>query len=270
MRDRKRRQVRPAVERCESRELLSGITVVLNRLTPNYSAQTQLLRNLATNPSVATTLNPAAATTSGVSAANTDGGTTIPKGNGLTGNTVSPLLGSGTPTPHELLRDQFRASFSGPVYTSPGRFSDQGLTYFYRGLGGSSFFLHGDFTMAIITPTAPGGKFIGEAVLNDKNANTGAVLGLTLVGNTTDVDSRGRPIHMTFTSDPSIYGGTFFASASQGTVDIKYGPNNTARAVFNGLVYTTGLTNPLTNLDLYARHGRPLKQHGPAALNRVK
>jgi hypothetical protein len=115
--------------------------------------------------------------------------------------------------------------------------------------------------MAVVTPTDPTKPFIGEAVLEDKNTNSAGIQGFILRGDRTQVDSLGRPTHLEFVADQNIYSGAFFVQAAEGTVDIKYGagPNHPINAIFKGRVYTTGVTNPLVNQDLYARNNRPLR-----------
>jgi hypothetical protein len=274
---RNHRAARPSLEPVEARELPSSIIAVMaSAQAPQVSAATALAQRLQLGGGPATTASPGSASTSGgVSAAQdggtiNTGGTVLPAGNSFTDNTASPLLGNGTPTPHELARETFRAGFVGRLYTGPGRFSNQGTTYYYRGLGGSSFFLHGDFNMAIVTPTDPSAVFVGEAVLNDKSTNSSGILGLVLVGNRSEVDQFGRPTKMTFTADPNIYSGAMAVAAAEGTVTIHYGngPNQQTVVTFSGRVYTSGLTSPLVNTDLYARHGRPLVYRGPAAPKR--
>ncbi len=110
--------------------------------------------------------------------------------------------------------------------------------------------------MALVTPTNSTAPFIGEAVMNDKSTNSGGILGLVLTGNRESVDSRGRPTELTFISDPNIYSGAFSVDGSQGTVTLTYGARGSVKAVFKGLLYTSGLTNPLVNSGLYARGGR--------------
>jgi hypothetical protein len=81
-------------------------------------------------------------------------------------------------------------------------------------------------------------------------------VGFQLQGTTPQsYDKVGRPTKLTFTADPAINSGIFFENTASGTVSIHYSKNS-ATARFNGLVYTTGLTNPLTNSELYARGGR--------------
>ena len=185
---------------------------------------------------------------------------------------ASPLAGIGTPTAAELAREKFVAHFSGPLSYKPGRFSDQKQIIFLRGLGGSTsnFFLRGDYSLAIVIPTgfdlkhpagtgsdptAPGyvPPVTGFAFLDDKNNNSGGIFGLDLVADPTSFDAKGRPTRLTFTADPNVYGGIFFVDSAVGTVRITYGKHSAA-SVFNGRVYTSGLTSPFENVDLYAKH----------------
>jgi hypothetical protein len=167
----------------------------------------------------------------------------------------SPLIGT-DPTPRELARQRFHGYFSGPVYVGPGRFRDQAKTLYFRGLGGSSMFVHGDYQMAIVYPADPTQPLFGEAYLQDKSTNSGGEVGFALQGSAPQTfDRLGRPTSMTFTADPNINSGIFSSATAGGTVQIHYSKGS-ATAIFNGLVYTTGLTNPLTNSDLYARGGR--------------
>jgi hypothetical protein len=245
-----RRAARPGVERIEARELLSALTTGLIS-TSQPSASVLLSKGLALQEARAA--NTIAASSFQPAMGNTFGETNGPYVNGAT----SPLLTFGTPTPAELAREKFHAGFSGPFYGGPGRFSDQAHIQYIRGLGSSSAFLHGDFNMAVVTPTDPTEPLYGEAVLEDKNTNSGGVIGLLLQGNRTDVDAFGRPTKLTFTSDPNIYGGVFFTTTSTGTVNIKYNNGKGSATVsFSGLVYVNSLTNPLVNSDLYSRGGR--------------
>jgi hypothetical protein len=168
---------------------------------------------------------------------------------------ISPLIGI-DPTPAELARERFHAVFSGPVIAGPGRFADQSKTLYFQGLGGSNTFLHGDFQMAIVYPSDPTQPLIGEAYLEDKNNNSGGQIGFQLQGVTPQtVDRLGRPTQLTFSNDPNIYSGIFFANTASGTVSIHYSKGS-ATVVFNGLVYTIGVTSPLKNSNLYSRGGR--------------
>jgi len=269
VRDRDRRPLRPTIERMEERQLLSGLMA---------SMAAQKLHPTAVPPSFVGGIHAESGGGAGGAGGEGTGGgggtgnrspyTYPPTGNGFADNSSSPLLGKGTPTPGELAREAYRASFGGRYYSGPGRFSDQGTTYFYRGLGTSTTFLHGDFTMAVVTPTDPTVPFQGSAILSDKNTNSSGVQGLILSGLRSDVDAQGRPTRLRFVADPNIYAGAFYVEAAEGTVDIKYGANDKIKVTFHGRVYTNGLTNPLTNQDLYARQGRPLRFHNTGTAKR--
>jgi hypothetical protein len=230
MTTRNRRALRPSLERIEPRRLLTATLAF-------RAAQSNAQASAAIDSVILSQLDH-----QGAAAVNPVGSS-------------SPLIGQGTPTPREQGREAFRAVFSGPLSTSPGRFSDQAETLYIRGIGGSNFFLHGNFNMGIVIPADPGKPTFGFATLSDKNANSGGIMGLQLSAVPGAVDSRGRPTRLTFTEDPNIYSGIFFVNTSRGTVTIKYG-QGAATVVFQGSVYTSGLTNPLRNADLQSRGGR--------------
>jgi hypothetical protein len=238
-RQRSDRSLRPRLEVMEGRELLSVTPLLVGGPTINPdSLMNAAIAQHAANPSAA--------------------------GNGLdpTGS-ISPLIGA-NPTPRELARERFHAYFSGPVYVSGGRFADQGKTLYFRGLGGSNNFLHGDYQMAIIFPKDPTAPLFGEAYLQDKNTNSGAQLGLRLQGLTPQTfDQAGRPTTLTFSSDPNVYSGIYFADTAAGTVKIHYSKGS-ATATFDGLIFTSGVFSPLANSDLYSRGGRITPRGGRA------
>ena len=106
----------------------------------------------------------------------------------------------------------------------------------------------------------------GFAFLDDKNNNSGGVVGLDLVADPTSFDSKGRPTRLTFTADPNVYGGIFFVDSAVGPVTITY-HKNTAQAAFNGRIYTSGLTSPFENVDLY--NAERVSEEGPAGAGTV-
>jgi hypothetical protein len=235
------RGIRPTLEAMEMRELLSVTPLIVQSARSFSPAQLQ-----------------AAALSQSAAGSGVPGQTMLNPATSMT-----PLIGTG-PSRRELARERFHAVFSGPVYVSSGRFSDQAKTLYFRGLGTSSAFLHGDFQMAIVFPADTTKPLFGEAVLQDKNNNSSGIIGLQLHGLTPQTfDRQGRPTSFTFNQDPNIYSGIFFVETSSGTLNIHYSKGS-ATAVFNGLVYTTGLTNPLTNSDLYARGGRITPRGGRA------
>ncbi len=283
MGDRKRRNAVPRLEPMDRRELLSGLLVALQTTPamPSPAQITSIASNLAQKGQVSAEQAGSSNVEAGTGNASVGGSNTASVGGGLYGGgnnpqgitfPTAPIIGTGTPTTAELARERFVARFLGPLAILPGRFSDQKQIIFLRGLGGSTpnFFLHADYSLAIVIPTgfnrtnpagtggdptAPGyvPPVTGFAFLDDKNNNSGGVVGLDLVADPTSFDAKGRPTRLTFTADPNVYGGIFFVDSAVGTVHITYG-KNTATANFNGRIYTSGLTNPFQNVDLYAKH----------------
>jgi hypothetical protein len=272
----------------EGRELLSGLLIALQPANVPYLTNAQVASIASTrargisagqlSKQAAGGNNLIAPSTGNASLGGTNmaagGGGLYGGGNNPQGITfpTAPIIGGGTPTAAELAREKFVARFSGPLTTLPGRFSDQKQIIFMRGLGGSTpnFFIHGDYSLAIVIPTgfnrnnpsgtggdpnAPGyvPPVTGFAFLDDKNNNSGGVVGLDLVADPTSFDAKGRPTRLTFTADPNVYGGIFFVDSAFGTVHISYGKNS-ATSSFNGRIYTSGLTSPFQNVDLYAKH----------------
>ena len=72
-----------------------------------------------------------------------------------------------------------------------------------------------------------------------------------------------KPTEMTFSNDPNVYSGIYFANTSAGTVKIQYSKGS-AVVRFNGLVFTTGIFSPIANSDLYSRGGRITPRSGRA------
>ena len=82
----------------------------------------------------------------------------------------------------------------------------------------------------------------------------GAV-GFDLTFDPQSLDRFGRPTRGTFTQDPNIYSGVDFVDTASGTVTIHY-TKGAATVTFQGLLYVSGITDPLRNMDLQARGGR--------------
>jgi hypothetical protein len=177
---------------------------------------------------------------------------------------VAAILRAGThaaadstaqPTPHELRREQFRARFSGKFVSGAGRFTNQALQTYIQASGTSTSFLHGDLQMAVYTPTDPNAQTSGLAALIVKNVtNSGNLLVLDLVGDTSSLDRAGRPTRFTWTVDGAS-GGAFANATGSGTVEIRYFPGGklpqratsagSVGVIFKGLIQTTGVTNLL-------------------------
>lgn len=234
-RGRVRLACRPALERVESRELMSGI---INTMLASQSSMHRQALGVQVQTRALET-----------------GNTGTPPLTPVPGNGPPPVSpGTGEPTPHERARQRFRAVFSGPMYVGGPRFTDQKKTIFLRGLGGSTMFLHGNYQMGIVFPRDPANPITGVAFLMDQNVNSEGELGFDLTFDPNSLDRHGRPTLGTFVQDPNIYSGAFFSPVSSGTVKIRYA-KNTATALFQGQVYTSGLTNPLRNMDLQERGG---------------
>jgi hypothetical protein len=161
---------------------------------------------------------------------------------------------AGQPTRHELRRQAFRATFSGPYVIGPGRFTSQASQVFIRGAGTSTAFLHGDILLKIATPTDPDQPPTGALTMYDRNANNGSQLGLRLTGSRQGVDRHGRPNRFAFTVDDGASGGAFTQASGQGTLQVRYfasGRNSgTAQVLATGRIYTLGTTNNLRNSDI--------------------
>jgi hypothetical protein len=237
----RRRRHSPEVRGLEARDLPSVVPIILH--PPAVPTAAALMSG---------------ETGGGGSGGGGTGGTGTGSGSGSGSGTTSapPIVpGQGTPTPHEQAREAFHAAFAGPQHTAGGRFSDQVQTLYIRGVGTSSFFLHGNLQLAFVTPADPAAPITGAAVLQDKNTNSGGIVGLDLVADPGSLDRQGRPTRATFTADPNIYGGIFYFDTASGTVRIHY-DRGIAQVAFSGTIYTNGLTSPLRNTDLSARGGR--------------
>lgn len=243
---RQSRGLKPAVERFERRELLSAITdILITRAQPIHVRRSAGTSQLQVNQ------------------ANGSGGaTSVPSL--VNPNGVPPLIGPGPGnlTPHELARERFKAYFSGPFSSAPRRFTSQAKFFLFRGIGGSNQFRHGDYQMAIAIPTDPTASIIGNAYLQDRNINSSGQVGFDLTFDPQSLDRFGRPTRGTFTQDPNIYSGVYFVDTASGTVTIRYA-KGAATVTFQGLVYNSGITDPLRNMDLQARGGRITARSAP-------
>jgi hypothetical protein len=177
-------------------------------------------------------------------------------GIGGQGQGASPLIGTGQPTAREIARDTFKAFFNGPLLIGPGRFSDQANIIYVRGVGSTTFFHHGDMNMGIVIPRNLATPITGEINMQDKNINSGGQVAFQLTAVPGAVDPRGRPTQFTFVADPNIYSGIFFFDSATGILGVNY-HGSTATVRITGLVYTSGLTNPIKNTDLVQRGGVP-------------
>ena len=227
MTPRNRSGFRPALEGMEARTLLSAITNLLTRSQPRHAA---IATQAATDP------------------------------NALPPNPL--YFPPGQPTPHEMARQRFVAKFVGPFTVGAGRFTGEAQQLYLRGSGGSSQFLHGDTQLAVITPADPTQPLGGSMSFFDRNINTNGSLGFELTANrATDLDSAGRPVHLTITQvDGNVSGGVYAGAIATGTVDIRYKPSTprsrtvfsqgTATVTVRAQLYTAGIGSILKNADI--------------------
>jgi hypothetical protein len=228
-RPRPARRLRAGLEGFERRELLSGI---IASLAARHDAPP------AVHPAV---VRAAVATPT-------------PGANGLipTGSVPDPapmVPGQGTPTRHELAREQFTAQVSGTVIRGPGRFSDQSSILFYQGQGTASHSLHTSFRMGIVFPTDPTRPIVGAIYLQDRSSASANQVTFDLAVDPNSLDRFGRPTQAIFYSDPNVYSGLDYQTASYGTMKIRYFGNQAAIGL-TGRVYTNGLTGGIGNILL--------------------
>lgn len=226
MKRRTRRGWRPAVERMESRQLLSGITAVLADRAPQAHFLSEAVA--AMNP-------------------------------------LAPTEGL-VPTPRELARERFTAAFGGPYSIGPGMFTDQAFHIYARGVGSSSAFLHGNYQMSIAIPKDPTQPATGVVSMFDRNINSGGIFAVDMTAVPGAVDRVGRPTVFTFVTDVNLSAGVFGEADIHGTLQIHYQPterpspggfeHGIATVLFKAQVFTVGTNNPLRNSDLVSRGGR--------------
>ena len=151
--DRKRRNARPSLEPMEGRALLSGLLVALQAPVPQISPSQEvtIASNLSTSSKTGQVSAKATTNASGLYIGAEGPNAAAGLLPGLADLRQRHPDGRRT-GPREVRGQVFRALSIGP-----GRFSDQKQIYFLRGLGGSTpnFFLHGDYSLAIVIPTDP-------------------------------------------------------------------------------------------------------------------
>lgn len=225
-----RRRLRPVVEHCEDRQLLSGLGAAL---TAKLSARAARLDAPPSPPAF-------------VFNERID-----PESNRV----LNPV---GTPTPRQAHRMAFAAGFNGAYQAGPGRFSLESMQIFLHGKGGSTAFLHGDMQLRISVPVEPDVPPTGILMMFDKNRSSGGELGLDLTADPNSIDRFGRPTRFSYTVDDNLSGGTFAAGLGEGTVQIRYGHSQTggrymkgpATVVVRGQVYSSGTSGPLIGFTL--------------------
>jgi hypothetical protein len=238
MKRRSSRNATPAVERVECRELLSLVTDIM-AVKHNALINSPKVRALIDGVSTPSATQNTIATTA-VAASAQGGGrggfvpsTTsiaLPQNQGF----LPPahpgynliLQPTGTATPNEVKRQLFSAVYRGPYVIAAGSFSSQAEQVFIRGAGTASSMLHSDIQMRLAVATDPTLETTGAATIFDRNLNSNTVLGFDLSTARGNVDSRGRPNHITgVTLDVNASAGVYDAAFAQGVIDIHYYPS---------------------------------------------
>ncbi len=134
------------------------------------------------------------------------------------------LTPSGTPTARESRRENYRATFVGEYTIGPGRFSTEAANFFFRGVGRTTQVLNADIQLRVIRPSDPSMLSTGVLSIFDRNIDSNSVLGVDVYATPTQLDALGRPTKMTvYTLDPNISSGLYVEGLAQGTITIHYG-----------------------------------------------
>jgi hypothetical protein len=236
---RKSRGRTPALELLERRELLSLVTNIMainhNGVINSPKVRAMLAGDLTPHVSSAASGGPSA----GIVASAGRGGFTptnqsiaLPENQGF----LPPahpgynliLQPTGTASPAEVKRQLFTAVYRGNYVIAPGSFSSQSSQVFIRGAGTASSMLHSDIQMRLAVASDPSLETTGALGIFDRNLNSNTVLGLDLATPRTNVDSRGRPNHITsVTLDVNASAGVYDEAFAQGVIDIHYHPTST-------------------------------------------
>jgi hypothetical protein len=132
---------------------------------------------------------------------------------------------TGTATAAEVRRQLFTAVYRGNYIIGPGDFSSQARIVSIRGAGTASSMLHSDIQMRLAIPSDPSLFITGASGIFDRNLNSNTVLGLDLSTPGSNVDSQGRPTHITgVTLDVNASAGVYDEAFAQGVIDIHYYP----------------------------------------------
>jgi hypothetical protein len=220
-----RRDLRPTVEQCERRELLSAITGVMagnsllaSRHAPKASTN---LAGGAGSGGQGSAMFPASISLGGVSL--NQGPLLNPDG---TINNLA-LAPTGTPTPRERRRQQFVARYVGPYSVVPGRTTTEAIQTMIQATGAANTMLHSDIQIQLITPKDPSLPIGGISTIFDRNLNTNTVLGFDLAAPQSNVDRGGRPNHFsTVNIDANVSAGTYVEGYAQGVLNIHYIPGS--------------------------------------------
>jgi hypothetical protein len=213
-------RVRPYVEVCERRELLSAITDILagNSLAASRRApHAQQVALVAPNQAAGTR-----GSSQSIAVPQNQGPLLNPNGT-INNLAIAP---TGTLTKREQRRERFVAHYVGSYTQGPGRSSDEVTDTFVTGAGPANTMLHSDIQILLVTPKDPTMPIGGVASIFDRNINTNTALGLDVSAPAQNVDRGGRPNKLTrLAIDANISAGTYVEGFSQGVMTIRYIPS---------------------------------------------
>jgi hypothetical protein len=208
----KQRDLRPFLEECERRELLSAITDVM--AADSLAAG----RRSAGAPAISGTSIAIAA----------NQGPLLNSGNPENPINNQALAPTGTLTPRQQRKERFVAHYVGTYTVGAGVTSDQRIQTFITGVGTASTMLHSDIQLLLVTTTNTSDPVGGVSAIFDRNLNTNTVLGMDesapqLPQNTNRL---GLPTLIpTVSIDVNLSSGTYDEAYSVGTINIKYIPS---------------------------------------------
>ena len=209
---RNQRDLRPFLEECEHRELLSAITDIM------------AANSLAAGRHSAGT--PAISSTSIAISANQ--GPLLNSGNPANPINNQALAPTGTLTPRQQRKERFVAHYVGTYTVGAGVTSDQRIQTFITGVGTATTMLHSDIQLLLVTPTNTSDPVGGVIAIFDRNLNSNTVLGLDLAAPQSSqfVDRLGLPsLIPTVSVDVNASSGTYDEAYSAGTIKIHYIPS---------------------------------------------
>jgi len=256
MRSRISRGLRPYLEVCEHRELLSAITDMM-AVSSLAAARGSSSANASQTPSISASL-----TGGGGRFVPSTTSIAIPQNQSPPSSSLNlALTPTGTLTHRQLRREKFVAKFWGPYSIGAGRTSTEARQTFITGVGTSNTMLHCDIQMLIITPKDPSTMIGGVSGIFDRNLNTNTSLGFDLLAPQQDVDRRGRPNHFpTVSLDVNASAGLYTEAFAQGVVNIRYIPNGkhtpgvidqgTAVVTIHAQIYTPATNFILRNANI--------------------
>jgi hypothetical protein len=233
----RRSWISPHIEGLESRDMMSVIPIVL--------AEEQ---NLPALPSLAQL---SAEAEGGGAVTGASSGSTSPST--VTNQFIAPPANA-VPTPRELKREEFTFKFTGKYQIGPPRFENQTMTIYFKGVGTSTYFLHGDDQVGIVVDKDPSIPASGNSTSYDRNNNTNASFSFDLIGVPGAVNKHGLPTQFTISTDVNASAGLFDEATSSGLLTIHYLPGiqqhqgyqqGTATVTISGLAYTLGTVSNL-------------------------